>query len=97
MDCEEPGVVSTDVKPSPGAAGIKGQRPAPVEGIRLVRAFPNLKFKNPVFLGFAPDQKDRIFVVEQRGKSCEQKQTGRPLQRCRTTHKSSENSLSPLA
>ena len=36
--------------------------------MRTVRAFPSLTFVRPVYLCAAPDQSDRIFVVEQGGK-----------------------------
>ncbi|HHI80120.1 MAG TPA: hypothetical protein ENK02_09065 [Planctomycetes bacterium] len=36
--------------------------------IKLVTAFPKLKFSQPLFLTYAPDGSDRIFVVQKGGK-----------------------------
>jgi len=39
----------------------------PKVSVELVEAFPNLSFERPVDLQIAPDQSNRLFVVEQRG------------------------------
>jgi len=51
--------------PVTGLAFPDSQGPATA---RLVRAFPNLSFSSPVYLTYAPDGTDRIFVVEVAGR-----------------------------
>ena len=37
------------------------------QSVKVVNAFPNIRFKAPIFLSPAPDGSDRVFVVEQAG------------------------------
>lgn len=39
----------------------------PLAGLTLRPAFPNLRFDRPVFVTWAPDGRDRLFVLEQHG------------------------------
>lgn len=47
---------------------LNGSTATPPTSLRRVRAFPNLTFTSPVFLTHAPDNTDRIFVLEQAGR-----------------------------
>src|SRR5262245_42576317 len=55
------------------AAAQVSQHKFPVQGpqpgtMSVVRAFPSLSFTRPLYLTAAPDQSNRIFVVEQGGR-----------------------------
>ena len=56
-DAATVGTDSTQANPKPGAAGL-----------RVVNAYPNLKFDSPVEYTFANDGTNRVFVVEQPGR-----------------------------
>lgn len=53
-------------KRAPGTVVLRGN-PDEVGAWRFERAFPNLRFRRPLWIGHAPDDTNRIFVMEQDG------------------------------
>src|SRR5690349_7434183 len=53
---------------TPWTTGRITGSPEPPAPFRTERAYPNLTFKNPLDIAFAPGLPDRVFVVEQSGK-----------------------------
>ncbi len=52
---------------APGTIRLEGD-PDGLASYRIVAAFPNLRFRRPLYLGAPPDGTNRIFVLEQDGR-----------------------------